>query len=143
MLKIETIYTNKVIISGLQEDILQKFIEHMIEFAWVNSKLPGSARFVKESEYATLEKLPKNFSIKETAERAVKRNALVFETLGPVYVGLSVKIMKNSLGVNPTIKIDIDKFLFERDERDRNLNKFVVKMLAAWEEKQGNGNKAK
>jgi len=136
MIKAETIFANKIIISGVEQSKLQDFVEFMIEFTWVNSKLPGNARFVKEAEHPTLDKLPKNFSIKETAERAIKRSALVLESIGPVYLGLSARIVRGELGTNPMTKIDIDKFLFERDGRDRDLKKFVMKMLTAWNEKQ-------
>ena len=136
MLKIETVFANKIIINGISEDKLQEFVEFMIKYTWVNAKLPGSARFVKEAEKPTLDKLPKGFSVKDTAERAIKRGVLVLESLGPVYVGLNVRITNTKTGANPCIKVDIDKFLYERDDRNRDLRKFSMAMVKAWEEEQ-------
>ncbi len=135
MLKAETVFANKVIISGITEDKLQEFVEFLIRFTWVNSKLPASARNVKEAWFPTLEKLPKTFSIADTSARAVKRGALVLENLGPVYLGLNVRITNTKTGANPSIKVDIDKFLYERDDRNRDLKKFVVALIKSWEER--------
>jgi len=134
MLKAETIFTNKVIITGLPEADLQQFVEFIIKYAWLNAKIPASARFVKDSENPTLEKLPKTFNIKEAAERALKRGVLLLESLGPVYLGLNVHIANMKTGVNQGIKIEFDKFIFERDDRYRDLKKFIAGLIKTWEE---------
>lgn len=133
MLKSETVFANKVIISGITEETVQEFMEFLIKFSWVKSKLPPNARFVKEAENPTLEKLPKTFSIKETAERAIKRGILVLETIGPVYLGINARITNIKTGANSGVKVDIDKFLYERDDRNRDLKKFVGELIKEWE----------
>jgi hypothetical protein len=133
MLKVETVFTNKVIILGLKEEELPGFLEFMIEYAWVHTKVPAAFRNVKESEYAVLEKLPKTFNIKETVQRAIKRSALIMENVGPIYVGLNVRVNNMRTGVNPGIKVEIDKFIFERDDRIRSLIKFVTEMIKEWD----------
>lgn len=133
MLKSETVFANKVIISGLTEENVQEFVEFLIKFSWVKSKLPANARFVKEAENPTLEKLPKTFSIKETAERGIKRGILILETIGPVYLGINARITNMKTGANVGVKIDIDKFLYERDDRNRDLKKFVGELIKEWE----------
>jgi hypothetical protein len=137
MLKVETTFANKVIVSGIQEDKLQRFVEFLIKYTWMNSKLPGNARFVKEAENPGLDKLPKTFSIKDSAERAIKRGVLILESLGPVYVGLNARITNVKTGVNPCVKVDIDKFVYERDDRYRDLKKFVTGLVSAWEQGEG------
>jgi len=133
MLKLETIFANKAIIHGLTEPELPKFVEHVIKYTWVNSTLPASARFVKESENPTLDKMPVGFNLKETVERAVKRNVLLLETLGPVYLGLNVRITNQKAGASPGIRVEFDKFMFERDDRFRNVAKFLGELIKAWE----------
>lgn len=135
MLKLETVFQNKIIITGVKEPELQKFVEFMIEYAWTHTKVPANLRQVKEAQYPSLDKLPKTFNIKETAERAIKRSALIMETVGAVYVGLNARVHNMKTGANTGIKIEVDKFVFERDDQPRNLTKFLTEMIAAWGQK--------
>ncbi len=115
MVSVDKTFQGKLIIKGLSEDKLVSFIRGLIINGWTDRKIPSTMKFVNSGEKLTLEMLPKNFNVTEQAEKAVKRGLLVLDKIGVVDFGLSLRVTRTTDGANPTIRVELDKFEFEKD----------------------------
>ena len=130
---LQTVFTDKVIICGVAKEDLEKFMTFFLEQAWIASKVPGEVRKVKESKNPSIAALYDTFDVKTTVKRAIDRGALFIEKIGPIYMGLKIHVNVGENTATPSTKIEIDKFVYERDDRYRDLEKFLREMIKVWE----------
>jgi len=115
MITVDKTFQGKLIVKGMVEEDLQKFVSNLIINGWTDRKIPSGMKFVNSGEKLTVEMMPKNFNIEETASKAVKKGIMMLEKIGVVDFGLSLRITRTNQGANPTIRVELDKYEFEKD----------------------------
>ena len=129
---LQTVFMDKVIICGVEKDKLEKFVTFLLEQIWMNSKVPGAVRKVNESKNPSVAALYEAVDVKALVSRALDRNALFIDNIGPIEIGLKMKINVVENTATPSTRIEIDKFVYERDDRDKNLIKLLQGIISTW-----------
>ena len=132
VITLQTVFTNKTIINGVKKDKLEKFVTFLLEQIWVNSEIPGTARKVRESKHPSVAALYKAFDVDSAVKRGIARGAIHIDMIGQIEIGLQMKINVVDNTATPFTQIEIDKFMYERDNRSKNLVKILLSMLETW-----------
>jgi len=129
---LETVFTDKVIICGVDKKKLEKFVTFLLEQIWINSKVPGAVRKVTESKNPSIAALYDAIDVEAVVSRAIERGALFVDNIGPIEIGLNMKINVVENTATPSVRIEIDKFVYERDDRYKDLKKFLQEVVVTW-----------
>jgi len=129
---LQTVFKDKIIICGVEKNKLEKFITFLLEQIWMNSKVPGAVRKVKESRSPSVAALYDAMNVKSVVAKALDKQGLFIENIGPIEIGLKMKINVVDNTATPSVRIEIDKFVFERDDRDKDLKKLLEKAIGVW-----------
>lgn len=114
MVYIDTKFSGRVIVCGLNDNNIHKFMRNLIKNVWLEHNIPDGMRMVGSGNKLCLDMLPKNIDLNDIADNAAEKGILMLERIGPVNVWLRLWITKDE-GSNPHIKVDIDKFNYEKD----------------------------
>ena len=130
MIYIDTKFSGRVIICGLNETNVKSFTKELITNIWLEHSIPDGMRKVGSGNKLTLEMLPPNYDIEAVSNRAVDKGILMIERIGSVNIWLNMFIVR-SQGTDHQIKIDIDKYKYEKD--GANLSAVVNKTIKNYE----------
>jgi len=130
MIKIETMFPNRLIVCGLDEGNVVLFIENLLKHAWMEHDIPGGMRVVKQGKKLSLDMLPKDFDADKIAKKTSEKGVLMLERIGAVNMFLNMWVNRTG-GANPQIKVDIDRFSYEKD--GNNLVRVVNDALSTLE----------
>jgi len=120
MIHIDTKFSGKVIICGLNDDNVKPFTRKLLKHIWLDHDIPGGMKFVGSGQKLTLEMLPANFKLNDVADNAVDKGLLMLERIGGVNVWVKLFVTKVQ-GTNPQTKIYIDKYEYEKEGANLSL----------------------
>jgi len=127
MAYIDSKFSGRVIVCDLDESNIQHFMRSLLKYVWLEHDIPDGMRVVGSGSKLTLDMLPPNFDLEAVADKATEKGILMLERIGAVSVWINLWITK-SQGTNPQIKVDIDKYKYEKD--GDNLSSVVNKAIA-------------
>lgn len=113
-MKIDNTFPSKLIIKTESEDATISFLNDFIKLSWLSKDTPDGMRKVKDEKKLTLDKLPKDFSIEDTARNSFHKGLLSIPKIGVVNMNINAIITKD-IGIVPGYKVEVDRFLYERD----------------------------
>ena len=127
MVHIDSKFSGRVIVCGLDDDNIQGFTRSLLKHVWLEHNIPDGMRVVGSGTKLTLDMLPPKFDLEAVADKAVAKNILMLERIGAVNLWLNMFITRSE-GTDPQIKVDIDKYKYEKD--GDNLSSAVNKAIA-------------
>ncbi len=113
-MRLELTFPNKIIVCGLNDNTIIPFLEGLLKYVWITHDIPEASRNINQGKKLTLDMLPKNFDISTVAKDAFKKGIVMFDRIGVVNVWLKAFIVRTQ-GTKPEIKVEIDKFSYEKD----------------------------
>jgi len=126
MVYIDSKFSGRVIVCGLKGNNINQFMRSFLKHVWLEHNIPDGMKMVGSGNKLTLDMLPKNIDLNDIADKAVDKGILMLERIGPVNVWLNLWVSKDE-GTNPQIKVDIDKYKYEKD--GDNLSSAVNKAI--------------
>jgi len=114
MVYIDNKFSGRLIVCGLNDNNIRQFMRNFIKNVWLEHKIPDGMRMVGSGTKLTLDMLPKNIDLNQIADRAVDKGILMMERIGGVNIWLNLWVTKSE-GSNSQIKVDIDKYKYEKD----------------------------
>lgn len=133
--KIDTVFTNKVLVTGLDKERLEDFLVCCIEQAWLASRVPDVSRKVKQPVNPVIDDLP--VDARAVVKAGIKKGSINLEKIGAVYVGLNVKISVVQKVVTPHTTVEFDRFVFERDDHRKNMEQFIKMVVGVLDARSG------
>ena len=133
VIKIEDTFVDKIMIkvSNLDEDFLKRLLSALIEGIITSCKMPKSVLAVKESNKVDMKKLPAGFDVEQIIKQGMNKanGTIIINKIGPLEVNLQMRLIRLEQSTVPHAKIEIDKYLFERDDVSRNLKVLVKEIV--------------
>lgn len=114
MIRIDTKFSGRTIVCGLNDDNIKPFMRSLLKNIWLERNIPDSMKTVGSGNKLTLDMLPSNINLNEIADKAVDKKILMLERIGAISLWLNLWITKTE-GTNPDIKVDIDKYEYEKN----------------------------
>lgn len=111
-MRIDTVFTNKVIVRDIKFSELKPLIKRFIETTWVSIKVPNDRRVAGNKTF-TLSQLPNNINIDKLADEAINKTFLKMPKFGVIDVCIDARVVANTDVNNPLYCFEVDKFAFE------------------------------